>query len=80
MENKTKIKPNKNNLVKKVFFIFVVVSLFFAAIMQVSSQEKAKYSDMEKEEIGDDDESQEAYRNILGKCLASSRKKQSSIQ
>jgi len=75
MENKTKIKPNKNNLVKKVFFIFVVVSLFFAAIMQVSSQEKAKYSDMEKEEIGDDDESQEALQEYSGEVLGIVKKK-----
>ncbi|MCH8004289.1 MAG: hypothetical protein IH934_06705 [Nanoarchaeota archaeon] len=64
------MRHNKNNAVRKMFFILVVITLFFAAIIQVSSDiEQVKYSDLEKEEIGEDDESQEALREYYGEVL-----------
>jgi len=65
-----------NNTVKKMFFIFAVITLFFAAIMQVSSDiEQVKYSELEKEEISDDDESQEALQEYYGEILGTVKKK-----
>jgi len=64
-----------NNTVKRMFFILVVITLFFAATIQVSSDEKVKYSDLEKEEIGDDDESQEALQEYYGEILGTVKKK-----
>ena len=64
------MKLNKDNTVKKMLFIFAVITLFFAAIIQVSSdEEKVRYSDLEKEEIGEDEESQNALRVYYGEIL-----------
>jgi len=69
------MKLNKNTTIKKMFLILIVVTLFFAAIMVVSSdEEKVKYSELEKEEIGEDDESQEALREYYGDILGSVKK------
>jgi hypothetical protein len=57
------------NPAKKVFFIAVVVSLFFAALVQVSSEEKVKISGLESEKIGEDTESQELLREQYGDLL-----------
>ena len=57
------------NPAKKVFFIAVVVSLFFAALVQVSSEEKVKISELESEKIGEDTESQELLREQYGDLL-----------
>jgi len=61
---------NKHSLLgKRIFFVFVVVSLFFAALIQVSSEERVRIGDMEKEEIGDDEESQETLREYYGELI-----------
>ena len=70
------MKLNKNNTVKRMFFIFAVITLFFAAIIQVSSDiEPVKYTDMEKDEIGEDNESQEALQEYYSEILGSVKKK-----
>lgn len=70
------MKLDKNNAVKKAFFIAVaVLILFIAALMQASSEEEmVKYSDMEKEEIGDDDESQNALKEYSAELLGTVKK------
>jgi len=60
---------NNNITLKRIFFGFVVISLFFAALIQVSSQEKVKYTDLEKEEISEDEESQNALREYYGDII-----------
>ena len=63
-------KAIKNNLVKRIFFIFTIaLFLLIAGLVQVSSEEKVKYSDLEKEEFSDDDESQELLKEYYGKLL-----------
>ena len=57
------------NPAKKVFLLVMIVSLFFAALVQVSSEEKIKISELESEEIGDDTESQELLREQYGDLL-----------
>jgi len=41
-------KSKNKFLRKRMFFVFVVVSLSFAALIQVSSQEKVRICDLEK--------------------------------
>ena len=65
-------------MVKRMFFLVVIVSLFFTALMQVSSEEKVRYADLEKEEIGEDEESQELLRIYYGEILGKIKKMQSS--
>lgn len=59
---------NKNPA-KKVFFIAVVMLLFFAALVRVSPKEMVKISELEKEEISDDAESQELLMEQYGSLL-----------
>ena len=61
-------------LIRRMFFLVVIVSLFFAALMQVSSEEKVRYADLEKEEIGEDEESQELLRIYYGEILGKIKK------
>ena len=66
------MKLDKNNAVKKAFFIAVaVLILFIAALMQASSEEieKVKYTDLEKEELSDDYESQDLLKEYYGDLL-----------
>jgi hypothetical protein len=72
MWGKRSMNPDKNKIAKKVFFIAVVVSLFCVAIIQVSSDEElVKYSDLERQEIGNDSESQETLQEYYGEVLGS---------
>jgi len=64
-----------NNTVKKLLILVVVLTLFASTLVQVSSVEQVKYSELEKEEIGDDDESQDALREYYGEVLGKVKKK-----
>tara|TARA_Y100000310_G_scaffold296423_1_gene328670 strand:+ start:1458 stop:2798 length:1341 start_codon:yes stop_codon:yes gene_type:complete len=63
------MEKNKILIGKRAFFVLIVVSLFFAALLQVSSEEKVKISDLEKEEINEDDGSQELLKEYYGNLL-----------
>lgn len=60
-----------SNKAKGIFFIAVIASLFIAALVQVSSQENVRYSDLEKQEIGSDAESQDSLKEYYGEVLGS---------
>jgi len=66
-----------NNVVKKLLIIVVMLTFFIATLVQVSSDQddRVRYSDLEKEEIGDDDESQEVLQEYYGEILGKVKKK-----
>ncbi len=66
-----KTKAHERGIAKKLFFIAVIASMFIAALVSVSSEEKVKYSELEKESIGDDAESQESLKEYYGDVLGS---------
>lgn len=63
------MKLDSDKIVKKAFFIAVVAALFFAAVIQASSEaEKVKYTDLEKEQIDSSGDGvlKEYYGELLG--------------
>ena len=65
------MKPGSNGMAKKIFFIAFTASMFIAALAGVSSEERVKYSELEKENIGSDAESQESLKDYYGDVLGS---------
>ena len=59
------------NTAKGIFFTAIIASLFIAALAQVSSEENVKYSDLEKQAIGSDAESQDSLKEYYGEMLGS---------
>lgn len=65
------MKVCSKGMAKKIFFIAFTASVFIAALAGASSEERVKYSEMEKENIGGDAESQESLKEYYGDVLGS---------
>jgi len=69
-------KSNYKNFVSKAFFISIIVlTLFLASLLQVSAQEKVKYTDLEKDEFSEDEETQELLQEYYGELLGFVKKR-----